>query len=299
MAEDGIRMKSDKALDSDINKTATFAELQEILHRAVERSPELGMTRDPISGQFVAREKEAPTAAAKIAADAAPRTFEMKGVVISGKSFDFSAPSELELARQIASANEVAAALVSDAAVTPRSARAAAARNAEQDALDKVDADMALRRGEISTVEYLERTHAIEDALMARGVDIDSGPASQNKQAWSEASEIFRDTVGADWPGGERNRAILGDKLVALGLLDATDTVSALAQAYEALKAAGTLFDGDYSQKQVEAMTDKATPQEIIQAWKSSVQKDVHGDATEANSAFIKNFGGSSSVFDR
>jgi len=296
MAQDAMnQMKSDKVLDADINKATTFAELQNLLHNAVERSPELGITRDPISGQFVAREKETPAAADKAAADAAPRTFK-KTETIGGHAFNFIANSAEALQLQIDSAKAVAGALTADQTVTPRSA---AARNAEQDAIDKSDAEIKLRRGEISTAEYLERTHAIEDALMARGVDIDAVAASQNHQAWSEASEIFRNTVGADWPGGERNRAILGDKLVALGLLDATDKVAALAQAYEALKAAGTLFDGDYSQKQVEAMTDKATPQEIIQAWKSSVQKDVHGDATEANSAFIKNFGGSSSVFDR
>jgi hypothetical protein len=35
---------------------------------------------------------------------------------------------------------------------------------------------------------------------------------------------------------------LIGDKLIALGLEDATDKVAALAKAYEALKARGTLF---------------------------------------------------------
>jgi hypothetical protein len=293
-------MKSDKALDADLNKATTFDEIRDLLHNALERSPEVGFTRDPATGQFVRRDPLAPAeqdASAKAAA--APRVFEKKGVVIAGKSFDFSAPSELELARQIASANEVAAALASDESVTPRSARAAAARNAEQDVLDKVDADMAFRRGEISTVEYLERTHAIEDALAARGVDVSKLSADQFEQGWADATTTFLQGAGASWPGGTKNRALLGDKLAAMGLTEAADKVAALAAAYEALKRAGTLFDGDFSQAQVEAMTDKATPQEILQAWKESVQPDVHADATQANEVFIKTFGGGSGLFNK
>ena len=307
MAQDAMnQMKSDKVLDADINRATTFEELQLLLHNAVERSP-LGITRDVVTGQFVKREpadQDAATkaaAAAKTAADEAPRTFEKKGVIIRGKSFDFSAPSELELARQIASANEVAAALASDESVTPRAPRAVAARNAEQDVLDRVDADMALRRGDISTAEYLERTHAIEDALAAKGVDVEALGAKQFEESWASATTTFLQGAGASWPGGTKNRALLGDKLAAMGLTDAADKVAALAAAYEALKNAGTLFDGDFSQAQVEAMTDKASPQEILQAWKESVQPDVHGDATEANEAFIEihRRSGSPGLFNR
>jgi hypothetical protein len=300
MAQDAMnQMKFDKSLEKTVETAATFAELQEILHTAIERSPELGITRDVETGRFIPREKEPP--AATKTADAAPRTFEKKGVVIAGKSFDFSAPSELELARQIASANEVAAALASDESVTPRAPRAVAARNAEQDVLDRVDADMALRRGDISTAEYLERTHAIEDALAAKGVDVEALGAKQFEESWASATTTFLQGAGASWPGGTKNRALLGDKLAAMGLTDAADKVAALAAAYEALKNAGTLFDGDFSQAQVEAMTDKASPQEILQAWKESVQPDVHGDATEANEAFIEihRRSGSPGLFNR
>src|SRR6266481_4899954 len=105
MARDAMnQMKFDKSLEKDIEKASTYDDLMGLLHNAIERSPELGITRDVVTGQFVKREpadQDAATkaAAANAAADAAPRTFEKKGVVIAGKSFDFSAPSELELAR--------------------------------------------------------------------------------------------------------------------------------------------------------------------------------------------------------
>jgi hypothetical protein len=296
-------MKADKGLTDDINKVSNFQELQTILHNAVERSPEVGFTRDPVTGQFVRRDPLTPAeqdAAAKAAADAAPREFK-KTERIGNQDFEFTASSAEALELQISSAKTVAAALASDESVTPRSARAAAARNAEQDVLDKVDADMALRRGEISTAEYLERTHAIEDALAAKGVDVDALGAKQLEESWAVATTTFLQGTGASWPGGTKNRALLGDKLAAMGLTDAADKVAALASAYEALKTAGTLFDGDFSQAQVEAMTDKATPQEILQAWKESVQPEMHGDATEANEAFIEihRRSGSSGLFNR
>src|ERR1700722_1850572 len=165
MAQDALNQtKADKVLTSDINKATTFEEIQMLLHNAVERSPELGLTRDVETGQFVRRnpltpaEQDAAAAGEKVAANA-PREFK-KTETIGGQKFDFVASSAEALELQIESARAVAKALTADVAVTPRSVRATVSRNAEQDVLDKVDADMALRRGEISTAEYLERTHA-------------------------------------------------------------------------------------------------------------------------------------------
>jgi hypothetical protein len=303
MAQDAMnQMKFDKSLEKDIEKAGTYDDLMGLLHNAIERSPELGITRDPVTGKFVARDKEAPPAAARAAADAAPRVFEKKGVVIGGQKFDFSASSELELARQIAAANEVAAALASDESVTPRSARHAASRTSEEIAVARSEAEIALRQGTISTAEFLERTGAFDEYLSARGVDVAKISQDQLNEAWQAAAETFRNSAeGADWPGGIRNRQILSDKLAAMGLADEPSAAS-LSKAYAALKAAGTLFYADHDATEMEklAKDSNASPQEILQAWKESVQKDVHGgDATEANSAFIKNFGGSSSVFDR
>jgi hypothetical protein len=303
MSEDGITMRADKGLTDDLNKATTFEEIQMLLHNAVERSPEVGFTRDPVTGQFVRRDPLTPAeqdAANKAAADkaaVAPREFK-KTETIAGRKFEFVGDSAESIERQLRSARSVAEAFAADEAATPRGARyAAAARNAEQDALDKVDADMKLRRGEITTAEYLERTHAIEDALEARGVNIDAVAAAQSHASWSEASEIFRNTVGADWPGGEKNRQILGDKLAAMGLVDAEDKVAAMAQAWAAMKSTGTLFEGDVSREQAEQMTAKMSPQEILEQWKAA-QASTTGDASEANNEFIRIHNGGSGIFN-
>jgi hypothetical protein len=304
MAQDAMnQMKSDKVLDADINRATTFEELQMLLHNAVERSP-LGITRDVVTGQFVKREpadQDAATkaaAAAKTAADEAPRTFEKKGVIIRGKSFDFSAPSELELARQIASANEVAAALASDAAVTARSARHAASRTPEEIAIARSEAEIALRQGSISTAEFLERTGAFDEYLESKGIDIAQLSQDQMNKSWADATETFLQS--SDWPGGEKNMFLIRDKLAALGLVDATDKVAALRRAYRELKEAGTLFDGDHTPEELEKLTANMSPVEIIQAWKQTQTGVANGDSDAANQAFIDiHRSGSSSLFGK
>ena len=188
-----------------------------LLHNAIERSPELGITRDVVTGKFIKREpadQDAATkaAAAKAAADAAPRVFEKK-VVIGGQKFDFSAPSELELARQIAAANEVAAALAANESVTPRSARRAASQTPEQLAMQRSEAEIALRQGTISTAEFLERTGAFDEYLESKGVDVEKLSQDQMNQSWADATTTFLNSdAGSSWPGGVKNRQLLSDK---------------------------------------------------------------------------------------
>jgi hypothetical protein len=301
MSQDGFTMKSDKALDADIANATTPDEIRELLHRAVERSTELGITRDPVTGQFVRTERAAPTAeevAAKAASDAAaaakaaePREFKQT-VRIAGQDFDFTANSAEALQLQIDSAKAVAQQLGSiDHSV----------RTPEQDALNAVDADLALRRGEITTAEFLRRTHALEDAMTAAGVNVNQIADSQFEHSWQTAGEEFQQSeAGRDWPGGQKNYLLLSDKIIAMGLLNDPDKVGALEKAYAALKEAGTLFDGDVSQAQVEKLAEGATPAEILQAWKDA-QGDMIGDASKANEVFLNTFanGRSSSMFGR
>src|SRR6266436_7843502 len=129
MARDAMnQMKFDKSLEKDIEKASTYDDLMGLLHNAIERSPELGITRDVVTGQFVKREpadqdSATKAAAAKAAADAAPREFK-KTEKINGRDFSFVASSAEALELQISSARAVADALTADQAVTPRSARA-------------------------------------------------------------------------------------------------------------------------------------------------------------------------------
>jgi hypothetical protein len=294
MAQDAHYMKADKALEADIMKCTTPEEIQQLLANAVERS---GIAdRDAVTGRFIPRTAapDAAAVAAKAAADAAAEPKEFKQTVkIAGQDFDFTANSAEALQLQIDSARTVAVQLSQDASTR------SVARNAEREAMDRVDADMALRRGEISPAKYLERTHAIEDYLAAQGVDVAQISSEQFEQSWAQAGETFRSSAaGNDWPGGKKNQELIGLEITALGLADAPDKVAALAQAYERLKSRGMLFDGDHDAKEMNALTDKMSPQEILEAWKST-QNVTNGDATNANEEFIRIHNGGSGIFDR
>jgi hypothetical protein len=298
MAQDGFTMKSDKVLDADINRATTFEEIQMLLHNAVERSPELGITRDPVTGQFVARDKEPPAATAdKAAADAAPREFKQT-VKINGRDFSFVADSAESLERQISSARSVAEAFAADEAVTPRSVRAKTQAEREREIYDRTQLDQQFKLGQLTTAEYLDRTNAIGEYLASQGVDVAKLSQEQANRSWADATETFLQS--SDWPGGEKNLSLIRDKLAALGLVDATDKVAALRTAYRELKKAGTLFDGDHTPEELNALTASATPQEIVQAWKESHDLK-NGDATQANQNFIETFrqGRSSGIFNR
>jgi hypothetical protein len=294
MAQDANYLTADKVLNDRIAAAKTPDELRSILAEAVEDAHIAH--RDPLTGQFVRSEQAAPVAAAAAAA-AEPKVFEKKGVVIAGTSFDFKAGSAAELDRQIADANRIAKAFAESHPVT--TSRAAIARNAEQEAMDRVDADLALRRGEISPAEYLERTHAIEDYLAAQGVDVAQISSEQLEQSWAQASEVFRNSpAGADWPGGTKNQELIGLEITAMDAINAQDKVAALGAAYARLKSKGMLFESDHTPEEMKALTDKMSPVEILESWKAA-QNVQHGDATAANEEFIRIHQGGSGLFDR
>jgi hypothetical protein len=74
--------------------------------------------------------------------------------------------------------------------------------------------------------------------------------------------------------------------------------VAALQAVAREMRDKGLEFDPNPTQAQIEALTANMMPQEIIEHWKSS-QASTTGDASEANEAFIRINGGSSSIFDR
>jgi hypothetical protein len=300
MSQDAInQMKADKNLEADINKATTPDEIRALLHAAIERSPELGITRDENTGRFVARESVAPdaaavAAAAKAAADAAPREFKQT-VTIGGQAFDFVGSSAENLQSQIDSAKSVATALAAD------NSPARFAQSAAERAMTLSDAEIAFKTGQMTTAEYLRVTGAVEEYLASQGVDIQKVSTEQFEKSWSAASTIFRNSpAGENWPGGMKNQELIGMEITAMGAIDAVDKVAALTAAYERLKAKNMLFDGDFSQKQIEAMTANATPAEILAAWKEG-QNVAGGDTTTANENFISIFreGRSSGLFDR
>jgi hypothetical protein len=60
------------------------------------------------------------------------------------------------------------------------------------------------------------------------------------EQSWDQAvQEFLHSPAGSDWPGGDKNRDMMGQELQALNLVDAKDKVAALAQAYASMKSKG------------------------------------------------------------
>jgi hypothetical protein len=281
-------MKSDKKLEADINKAQTYEDLRALLENATSRS---GIAdRDPQTGQFVRRDPLTPATQT-----ASPNEEEQeitKTEVIGGKEFIFTGTA-LEVEKAIGDAFKVANAVKTAEPVTPRSVRTKTQAEIERDISDRAELDLQFRRGELTTQELLERTNLVGDYLESKGFDVEQAASRQFEQSWAEATETFLHTSGSDWPGGIKNREILGMEINALGLVDAADKVAALTQGYASMKAKGIIFQGDVSPEQVIESTANATPQEILEAW-----KEKQGDPEVANQAFIQSFQGGR-FFDR
>lgn len=274
-------MKADRKLESDINKADSFDDLRALLGNAVERS-DLGVTRDPQTGQFVPRERE--TAAAVSAEDDEVTKTEE----IGGREFTFTGTAA-EVEKQIADAYRVAEA-VKEAApsprlATPQPARAKTQADRDLDSANEAEQLLKLRRGEISTAQFLDRTNAVGRFLAEQGFDVEAAAAQQHAQSWAQATETFlRETPeGRAWKGGQKNLELIGNLIISHSLEDAPDKVAALRALASEMTEKGLMFDGDYTPEQVNEMTDAATPVEILEAWKQS-----QPDPEVANSEFIR-----------
>jgi hypothetical protein len=277
-------MQGDKALERDIAKAQTAQEIQSLLENAMARSNIA--VRDPQTGQFIRRDPLTPAeqdAAAAAAAKQEETEHEFsKTEVIGGVEFTFTASTEVELEQKIGDAYRVAGAVQANPPATQRESR-----NLARKVVDRNEAEELLRSGAITTAEFLERTDAVGDYLAERGFDVDEAAAKQFEQSWAQATAVFLNSpAGADWPGGQKNLEIIGSKIAAMGLIDAEDKVGALAQAYAEMKEKKLLFDGDYTPEQLNEMTDKASPSEILEAWKEK----QGNDPDVANQQFIESF---------
>src|SRR6267378_6787991 len=285
-------MKSDKNLEKDINKAASFEDLRALLENAASRS---GIAdRDPVTGQFVRRDPVAQTVA--------PEEEQVTKVeTIGGTEFTFTGTA-LEVEHQIGNAYKIAEAVRPvEPPVTPRSVRAAQAKTQaeiERDICDRTELDLQFRRGQLTTAEYLDRTNAIGEFLESKGFDVVEAAGKQLEQSWQQATEIFllETPEGASWKGGAKNLALAGNLLLSHGFLVAADKVAALRAVASEMRSKGLEFESDYTPEQVNEMTDSATPQEIVQAWKEAQQG---GDPEAANAEFIRLHSNGGQLFDR
>lgn len=287
-------LKSDKKLEAALTQATTYDELQSILHNSLERS---GIAeRDPITGQFVRREQ---TAAKTPAAAADTEQQITKTETIGGTEFTFTGTT-LEVERQIGDTYKIAEALQQNDAppppvVTPRSVRKTQA-DRDREVYDRTQLDLAFRRGDLTTEEYLTRTNAIGEYLESKGFDVDTAAMAQGAQSWAQAVETFlRETPeGKICNGGEKNLALATDMIIARGWDTATDKVAALRNVAAEMRAKGLEFDGDVSVEQANELANTMTPQEILESW-----KQTQADPEAANQEFIRLHSSGSGIFNR
>ena len=295
MATDAMnQLTADKKLSDRIAAARTPQELADILSDSL--SDAHIASRDPYTGRFV-RTEPAATAVVPAATKAAePKEFKQT-VNISGQNFEFVGSSAESLQSQINSARTVAASLTSE------TSPAKIARAAEQEAMDKIEADRELRLGTITTAEYLQRTGAIESYLQDQGVDVRALAGEQLQKSWAAAGEAFKGTEeGKNWKGGSRNLELAATLLQTHGWTENGingDRVAALQAVAKEMREKHLEFDGDHDAAAMEKMTENMTPAEIIEHWKIS-QGATSGDSSQpANDAFLDTFknGRSSGLF--
>ena len=219
--------------------------------------------------QQLTADEQAAADAAKIAADekaaadaatvAAPNVPFTRVETIGGRDFTFEAESELELERMINNALKVASVFQSDPPATvvdpvkEADAQAAREKAAVEQAAARTEMELQFKRGEITAQEYIEKSGAVKDYLEKQGVPLDElkatieqGRSKTFEQSWADATEEFlHSATGADWPGGEKNKEILGLKLSALNLIDTENKVEAIAKAWSSMKENSMFFPAE------------------------------------------------------
>jgi hypothetical protein len=213
-------------------------------------------------------------------AAAAPTNSFTRTEVIGEREFTFEAPTEAELTSMILQAYKVAEAMQpSSGPVQQRDERGRFAK-AEQVVSDETKADLLLKfqLGQISASDYIEQSGAMSEYIETN-VGIQGGVegvkqvvAKHYEQSWADASKSF--LAQSDWPGGEKNKNLLGLTIQKLGLQDAEDKVAALVAAYADMRREGLIFEEKPAVPEVPKVTidtSNMTPQEILDEWKKSV----------------------------
>jgi len=240
-----------KSIDNAVNSS-------DIRETVIAEAIKQGFTPEAVA-QATADKVAADTAAAaaaRVAAVTSEPKIYTRTVEISGRSFTFDAESELELERTVNNAYTVATAFqnaqqVPETEHVPDAAQLAAERAAADKLVsDRAELELQFKRGDINAKQYLEQSGAIKDYLEEQGVPLSElkSAIQENRgrgfeQSWSDATQEFLNSAaGADWPGGERNKEILGMTIAGLGLVDADNKLAAITQAYESMKASKTVF---------------------------------------------------------
>jgi hypothetical protein len=270
-------------------KAATDPEqIRQLVIGEAQKQADAAQATVDAAAQKIEADKAAVAQAAADAAAAQTADSLKRTVNIAGRDFEFEASSELELERVINNAYQVAYAVqpepirqveivdpVADAARQQAAADAEVARRA--------DVELKFKRGEITAAQYIEETGAMADYLSKQGISIDAlkstvehNQSNQFEKSWEQATtEFLNSPSGRDWPGGERNKYMIGLQLAALGLTEAEDKVAALAQAYQVMKQSQLIFKDETVDASADAIAqataakaaaDKAAAEALIAA---------------------------------
>lgn len=222
-----------------------------ILAEATKQTDAAAATADAAAAKATA-----DVAAATLAAEAAKSAETFKRIeVIGGHEFTFEAATELELERSINNAFKIAAALRQESTETvpdpaaEAAANVAAAKAEEAKAAARTELELQFKRGEITTAVYLEQSGAMDEYLVSKGLSIaalketvDRHESAKFEQSWEDATTEFLKGSGSTWPGGARNKEMMGLQIAALGLSDAKDKVAAFSAAFAEMKKKNLVF---------------------------------------------------------
>jgi hypothetical protein len=210
-------------------ETASTEQIKEIMARA---AVDQGLVRRDIFSPDVL----IPTPLASAAPKQIAKTVTVDGVkhIIEGATEMELAQNETTLYRKLFAQPTVAA----QTEEQPRNERGQFV--SAEDAATKAELELAFKRGDISTSDYLQRSGAVADYLAKEGVSIDAlkatvdqNQAASYEKSWQQATAEF--LSHSDWPGLESNRARLGATILELGLVD-SPSVESLQRAYDHMK---------------------------------------------------------------
>jgi trimeric autotransporter adhesin len=251
-----MNLKMTPELEAALRQASSTEAMQQLLSAERDRQTAEIAATEAATAQAAADKAAADKALAdkaaadKAAADKSAGEGFSRTEVIGGKELIFEGASQAEVDQMVLNAYRVWAATggqIAEVAVDPSVAEKVAADAAAAEAARLADLELKWKRGEVSAKEYLEQSGALASYLEAEGISLDalkeSVEATQNSsyiQSWASATEQFLNH--SDWPGGEKNKAILHNTLTAMDLLDADDKVQAMYQAYARMKELGTIF---------------------------------------------------------
>jgi hypothetical protein len=105
---------------------------------------------------------------------------------------------------------------------------------------DRAMLDLAWKRGELSTEQFLDRSGALDNYLASRGIDVSAQreqarEGQETQRSWAEAVDGFKQTEdGQNAPYSPALAKAVGEKIIALGLSD-YPSVESVQRAYNAL----------------------------------------------------------------